>query len=171
MTNMKKFLFTLCTLCLCAAASAQVKLGHIDRADVVKRLPERPAAEEKLKKFAGDLQTKLQAMEGEYKTRLATVQEGFEKMTQTEKEAAQRDLAGMEQRIVDARETAQEDLGKMEAELMTPMLKATDDAIRAVAVEGNFTYIFDTSIGAVLYYEKGEDIIGAVKKKLNITAP
>lgn len=171
MNTMKKLLYALTACCLCTVAVAQTKLGHIDRSELMRILPDRPGAEDKLKKFAGDLQTKLQAMEGEYKTKLTTAQENFEKMTETEKAAAQRELGEMEQRIVGARENAQEDLAKMEQELMAPMLKATDDAIKAVGAEGNFTYIFDTSIGAVLYFDKGEDILPLVKKKLNITAP
>jgi hypothetical protein len=37
-----------------------------------------------------------------------------------------------------------------------------------VADANNFTYIFDTSTGFVLYYDKGEDILPLVKTKLGI---
>ena len=36
------------------------------------------------------------------------------------------------------------------------MVEKTNQAIKAVAEENNFTYIFDVSAGMVLYYEKGE---------------
>lgn len=79
-----------------------------------------------------------------------------------------RELQELEQRIVDAQEKAQEDLQKQEQELLAPMVDRTNTAIRDVAAAGNFTYIFDTSAGMVLYYDKGEDILPAVKAKLGI---
>ncbi|MBK9539809.1 MAG: OmpH family outer membrane protein [Flavobacteriales bacterium] len=48
------------------------------------------------------------------------------------------------------------------------MVEKTNQAIKAVAEEGNFTYIFDISAGMVLYYDKGEDILPKVKAKLAI---
>jgi outer membrane protein len=166
---MKKFFIALCTVLACAStANAQTKLGHIDRQELMLKHPGRAGAEEKMKAFAKKLDDGLQAMATEYKTKLADVQARFEKMTQTEKDAAQRELGEMEQRINAAQENAKEDLAKQEQELLAPMVKDTEDAIRAVGNENNFTYIFDTSIGAVLFYEKGEDIMPLVKKKMNI---
>ena len=121
-----------------------------------------------MKVFAKQLDDRLQAMATEYRTKLEDVQKRFETMTQTEKEAAQRELSEMEQRITTAQENAKEDLAKQEQELLAPMIKDAEDAIRAVGAENNFTYIFDTSLGAVLYYDKGEDVMPMVKKKMNI---
>ena len=168
-TTMKNLFIALCTVLVCATvANAQAKLGHIDRQELMLKHPGRPAAEEKMKAFAKQLDDRLQAMAGEYKTKLADVQSRFEKMTQTEKEAAQRELSEMEQRIQTAQENAKEDLAKQEQELLTPMVKDAEDAIKAVGTENNFTYIFDTSIGAVLFYDRGEDVMPMVKKKMNI---
>ncbi len=167
--NMKKYIIALCLLITgTTGLMAQVKLGHVDRQDLMLKLPERPVAEEKMKKFAGELDTRLKAMGTEYQTKVADVQGRFETMTQTEKDAAQREVAEMEERITKAQETAKEDLSKMEQELLAPMVERTDKAIKEVAGENNFTYIFDTSTGMVLYWEKGEDIAPLVKKKLNV---
>ena len=51
------------------------------------------------------------------------------------------------------------------------MVERTDKAIKDVANANNFTYIFDSSTGMVLFYDKGEDIMPLVKKQLNITTP
>ena len=79
-----------------------------------------------------------------------------------------REIGELEQRIQDAQEKAQEDLAKQEEELLKPMVEKTNQAIKAVAEENNFTYIFDISAGMVLYYDKGEDILPKVKAKLAI---
>ena len=169
---MKKFLIALCVLLTSAnGANAQTKLGHIDRQGLMLALPERKDAEGKMQAFAKQLDDKLKAMGEEYKARLAEVQAKFETMTQTEKDAAQRELAEMEQRIQAAQENAKEDLAKQEQELLAPMVERTDKAIKDVANTNNFNYIFDSSTGMVLFYDKGEDIMPLVKKALGITTP
>ncbi len=169
---MKKFFIALCLLLTSAyGAQAQTKLGHIDRQGLMLALPERKDAEAKMQKFAGELDARLKAMGEEYKAKLADVQSRFDSMTQTEKEAAQRELADMEQRITTAQENAKEDLAKQEQELLAPMVDRTDKAIKEVATANNFTYIFDSSTGMVLFYDKGEDIMPMVKKALGITTP
>lgn len=170
--NMKKSLIALCLLLTCyMGAQAQPKLGHIDRQGLMFALPERKDAEAKMQAFAKQLDDKLKAMGEEYKAKLAEVQSRFDSMTQTEKEAAQRELAEMEQRIQTAQENAKEDLAKQEQELLAPMVERTDKAIKDVANANNFTYIFDSSTGMVLFYDKGEDIMPLVKKALGITTP
>jgi outer membrane protein len=162
--NMKKLLIALCVLLTSAiGAFAQTKLGHIDRQGLMLSLPERKGAEEKMQAFAKQLE--------EYKAKLADVQARFESMTQTEKDAAQRELADMEQRITTAQENAQEDLKKQEQELLAPMVERTDKAIKEVGNANGFTYIFDSSTGMVLFFDKGEDIMPLVKKALGITTP
>jgi Skp family chaperone for outer membrane proteins len=41
-------------------------------------------------------------------------------------------------------------------------------AIEDVAIEGDFTYIFDKSQGSILYAQESENILALVKKKLNL---
>ncbi len=169
MKTMKHIAITACALLLTAAPlHAQGKLGHIDRQALMLALPERKTAETTMQDFAKKLDDKLKAMATEYQTKVTEVQSTFASMTQTQKDAAQREIGEMEERITKAQETAKEDLAKQEQELMAPMLDRTDKAIRDVAAENNFNYIFDTSTGMVLYWEKGEDIMPLVKKKLNI---
>lgn len=169
---MKKFLIAMCVLLTSTTDTyAQTKLGHIDRQGLMLALPERKDAETKMQAFAKQLDDKLKAMGEEYKAKLAEVQAGFDAMTQTQKDAAQRELGDLEQRITTAQETAKEDLAKQEQELLAPMVERTDKAIKEVATANNFNYIFDSSTGMVLFYDKGEDIMPLVKKNLNITTP
>jgi outer membrane protein len=170
MTTMKKTLLSLCiALSAIGGAHAQTtKLGHIDRQALMLTLPERKDAEKKMQDFATTLDNRLKAMGEEYKTKVADAQGRAATMTQTEQQSAMRELQELEGRIGDAQEKAKEDLAKQEEELLAPMVKRTNDAIKAVADENGFTYIFDSSTGMVLYYDKGEDILPLVKKKLGI---
>ncbi|MBK9147285.1 MAG: OmpH family outer membrane protein [Flavobacteriales bacterium] len=159
-------------LCGAQAAIAQsAKLGHIDRQRLLLTLPERKGAEEKMQAFAKTLDERLKAMGAEYQAKVADAQARSEAMTQTEKEMIVREINELEQRIQAAQEKAQEDLAKQEEELLKPMIEKTNQAIKDVADEKGFTYIFDTSTGMVIYFEKGEDIMPLVKAKLGITTP
>jgi len=151
-----------------AVAQNPVKLGHIDRQKLMLLLPERKDAETKMQAFAKTLDDRLKAMGTEYQTKMADAQGRAETMTQTEKEMVVREIQELEQRITAAQEKAQEDLAKQEEELLKPMVDKTNKAINDVAGENNFTYIFDTSTGFVLYFDKGEDILPLVKTKLGI---
>lgn len=157
-------------LCAVPEAMAQttLKLGHIDRQKLLLELPERKDAEAKMQKFAEDLDKRLRAMGAEYEKTVNDARGRAETMTNTEREMAMREIQQMEQRIQDAQEKAQEDIAKQEDELLRPMLERTNKAIRDVAAENGFTYVFDVSAGSVLYYDQGEDIMPLVKTKLGI---
>ena len=149
-------------------AQTTVKLGHVDRQALMLMLPERKGAETKMQDFAKTLDARLQAMGQEYQTKVSDAQGKAENMTKTEQQVAMREIQELEQRISDAQDKAKEDLTKQENELLAPMIDRTNKAIQDVAAEGNFTYIFDTSTGMVLYSGGGTDILPLVKAKLNI---
>jgi len=168
--QMKRIVLTLALLISGAnALLAQApKLGHIDRQRLLLTLPERKGAEEKMQAFAKTLDERLKAMGAEYQAKMADAQAKAETMTQTEKEMVVREINDLEQRIQAAQEKAQEDLAKQEEELLKPMIEKTSQAIKDVADEKGFNYIFDVSTGMVLYFDKGEDIMPLVKAKLGI---
>ena len=170
MIDMKKLLLTILVLisAMSSAFAQGPKLGHIDRQALMLMLPERKDAESRMRTFAGQLDTRLKAMGAEYETKRAEAESKAATMTNTEKEVALRDLADMEKRIIEAQNKAEEDLAKQEEELLAPMVQRTNEAIKAVASENGFTYVFDSSTGMVLYFEKGEDLLPMVKTKLGI---
>lgn len=171
---MKQFIIAAAlAVCSLTQASAQqtLKLGHIDRQKLMLSLPERADAEKRMQDFAKTLDERLKAMGAEYEAKVAAAQARAEAMTQTEKEVAVREIQELEARIKAAQEKAQEDLAKQEEELLRPMVDKSNAAINEVASTNGFTYIFDTSTGFVLYFDKGEDILPLVKAKLGITTP
>jgi len=169
-TQPMKTAFLAFALLLSAAPSAmaQGKLGHIDRQQLLLTLPERKDAEVKMKAFAEELDKRLRAMGAEYEKTVADARTRAETMTNTEREMTMREIQDLEQRIQAAQEKAQDDLAKQEEELLRPMVERSNLAIREVADTNGFSYIFDTSTGFVLYFDKGEDIMPLVKTKLGI---
>ena len=83
-------------------------------------------------------------------------------------ELKQQELQDLGNRIDDFRQSAQESIQKKKEELYGPILKRAEDAIKDVAKEKGYAYIFDTSSGSFLYAQESDDITSLVKTKLAI---
>ena len=83
------------------------------------------------------------------------------------KKTKQDELQSLQTRIQDFNQQAQMDYQKKSAELTAPIVEKAKKAIEAVAKENGYKYVLDTSSGTVLFSEQSEDILIAVKKKLD----
>jgi outer membrane protein len=145
----------------------KTRLGHVDSQEILLALPERADAEKKVQEFARTLERRLQNMSQEYQEKVEEYQQREASMTNTEKQSFVREVNELEERIQMARQKAQDDLQKQEQELMRPMIDRVKNAIDKVGKDNGFTYIFDSSVGVILY-EGGEDVGPLVKKELNL---
>ena len=59
------------------------------------------------------------------------------------------------------------DYQKKSAELTAPIMEKAKKGIEAVSKEGGYKYVLDTSTGNILYSDPADDILMAVKKKLD----
>jgi outer membrane protein len=85
------------------------------------------------------------------------------------KDLKQKELRDMQSRIQEFQESAQENVRKKETELLKPIIEKAKTTIAATAKEGGYTYVFDSSPGTPLLYKpEGDNLMGAVKKKLGI---
>ena len=155
-------------LCFTISASAQ-KLGHINSADLLQVMPEIKAADSTLQTYQKQLEDQNQTMLTEYQTKVAEYQKNEVTMPDAVKEVKQQELQDLQQRIQQFQQTAQDKFQSKKEELYSPILKKAEDAIHAVAKENNYSYVFDTSAGAVVYFPPdADDLMALVKKKLGI---
>ena len=168
MKKMKKILI-LSILCLFAVNSySQNKLGYIDSQELLLLMPERKTAEEEVQTFAKSLESQLQAMTAEYQQSVQEYQSNESTYTDLVKQDKVTEITGVEQRIQSFQQNAQQALQAKEQELLEPILQKARTAIEDVASEGNYTYIFDKSVGSILFAKESENILQLVKKKLNL---
>ena len=168
MKKMKKILI-LSMLCLFAVNSySQNKLGYIDSQELLLLMPERKTAEEEVQTFAKSLESQLQAMTAEYQQSVQEYQSNESTYTDLVKQDKVTEITGLEQRIQSFQQNAQQALQAKEQELLEPILQKARTAIEDVASEGNYTYIFDKSVGSILFAKESENILQQVKKKLNL---
>ena len=156
-------------LCLFAVNSySQNKLGYIDSQELLLLMPERKTAEEEVQTFAKSLESQLQAMTAEYQQSVQEYQSSESTYTDLVKQDKVTEITGLEQRIQSFQQNAQQALQAKEQELLEPILQKARTAIEDVAREGGYTYIFDKSVGSILFAKESENILQLVKKKLNL---
>ena len=165
---MKKILLLSLTLIISINSFSQNKFGYIDSQELLLLMPERKTAEEEVQTFAKSLESQLQAMTAEYQQSVQEYQANEATYTDLVKQDKVTEITGLEQRIQSFQQNAQQALQSKEQELLEPILQKARKAIEDVASEGDYTYIFDKSVGSILYVKESENILDKVKKKLKL---
>jgi len=146
------------------------KFGHINGQELIMAMPERDSAEVKLKAYGADLSEQIEQLYVEYNNKTQNYQQKRTTMTDAIREAREKELAELEQRIREFETTAQQDYQRMQGEMMKPIMEKADAAIKKVAKQQGFLYVFDISAGGVVYFsENSTDLLPMVKKELGIT--
>ena len=165
---MKKILLLSLTFLISISSFSQNKFGYIDSQELLLLMPERKTAEEEVQTFAKSLESQLQAMTAEYQQSVQEYQANEATYTDLVKQDKVTEITGLEQRIQSFQQNAQQALQSEEQELLEPILQKARQAIEDVASEGGYTYIFDKSVGSILYVKESENILDKVKKKLKL---
>ena len=164
---MKKIILSAIFSCLTLITYGQ-KFGHINSQELLSLMPERLVAETDLQEYAKGLQNQLMSMQSEFQLSYEEYENNkdtYDDLTNQDKVAA---IRAIEQRIQNFQQSAQLSLQEKEQELLEPILKKAQDAINEVAKDGKYTYILDSSSGALLYSKESEDILSKVKKELGL---
>ena len=165
---MKKIAFLTLLTFLTLSSIAQNKFGYIDSQELLLLMPERKTAETEVQNFAKSLEAQLGSMTAEIQQMQQEYQANEATYTDLVKQDKEAEMEGLYQRIQTFQQNAQQSLQTKEQELLEPILSKARKAIEDVAIEGDFTYIFDKSQGSILYAQEGENILALVKKKLNL---
>lgn len=170
MKNLLKLLVLTLFLFSGTAVNAQnFKFGHINSQELLSIMPEKDSAEAIIQKYAMDLEGELEIMNVEYRNKLNDYLEKQDNLTPLVKQTKEQELNEFSNRIQDFTNNAQQELQKQEAQLIQPIIMKAEKAIKDVAKENGFTYIFDLSRGAIIYFsEQSVDILPLVIKKLGL---
>ncbi len=165
---MKKLLgLTIVAILMVGFANAQ-KFGHINSAELLSIMPEIKSADTKLEAYQKQLEEQNTAMMTEYQNKIQEYQQKEALMADAIKEIRQKEIVDLEKRIQQFQISAQDKLANKKDELYSPTLKKAEDAIKAVAKEKGYAYVFDMSLGAVIYAQPSDDIMSFVKAKLGL---
>lgn len=167
---MKKTILAVAAILICSFASvnAQIKLGHVNSTALLQAMPETKNADSVLTKFGKSLEDQLKTMSAEYDKKVADYKEKESSMSEPIKATMVKDITDLEDRIREFQQSAQDNIQKKKEELYQPIIKKADDAIKSVAKDKGYTYIFDSGVGVLLYASDSDDIMSLVKTKLGL---
>jgi outer membrane protein len=168
MTKPIKFFIAGIFVCSSMLASAQIKLGHINSTQLLSMMPETKSADSVLQKFGESLQAQMKTMTAEYDSKIAEYQEKSASMADPIRNAKEKEIRDLGERIQDFQESAQSSVQKKKEEVYSPIIKKAEDAIKTVAKDKGYTYVFDSSVGVLLYSNDSDDIMSMVKEKLKL---
>jgi outer membrane protein len=147
------------------------KIAHLSLDSLVSGMPETKVAREQAQNYLKDLEKTLMSMEQELQTKYNDYLANEATMSDLVKRTKQEELQSMQKRIEDFRAQAQQDYQAKYQFLITPILDKAKKAIEMVAKENGYKYVLDASAGFILYSEPSDDILPAVKKKLETMPP
>lgn len=168
MKRISIFAILVFTLCVTSITAQTLKFGHIDSGALIQMMPQTKQADSTLKKFGESLDAQLKAMTAEYQSKLQSYQSKADSLPDAIRATKEKELTDLGQRIQDFQQTAQESIQKKKEEIYGPILKKAEDAIKEIAKEKSYSYIFDTSLGSVIFAQEGDNILPVVKAKLGI---
>lgn len=167
-TTIKKAVFTFAAVACLTFAQAQ-KIAHLSFDSLISLMPETKVASEAAQNFLKGLEQELVAMQTEFESKYKEYQEKSVGMSDLVKANKENELQQLQTRIQEFQRQAELEYRRKQAELTSPIMEKAKKGIEMVAKEGGYKYVLDTSTqsGTVLYSEPSDDILMAVKKKLD----
>lgn len=168
---MKKFFqLAVVALLLIAAtttASAQ-KFGYVNSQAILADMPEMKAAESNLEGLQKQLQKRGQAMVTTFQADLTALQNKAKagELTPKQQQEESAKLEKRQEEIGEFEQTMVTDLQNKRNELLEPIYEKVNNAIKAVAEDGGYQFIFDQQV--LLYGQDTSDVSAAVKAKLGM---
>ena len=165
----KSLLLTVAFAAITISVQAQ-KFGYINSQELIAQLPEVKEAEAKIETLKKQLQKKgeemLTTLRAKYNALQKKQTDGVLSPKEIEIEAAT--LKQEEAKLGTFEQTSQQKIYEKSELLLTPIQDRITNAIKEVAKDNGYTYIFDISLGLVLYADPGTDVSALVKTKLGI---
>lgn len=144
------------------------KYGYVNSREILNEIPEVKEANANLDAFKLQLQKKgqemVQALQEKAKELERKQASGEISPKQLEEEAKK--LQEEEEKIREFERTSQEKLYKKGEELLKPIQDKANAALKQLAQEGGYDYIFDSGMGIILYADESTNLNQKLKAKL-----
>lgn len=169
---MKKLTYILLLTFFCLGSqyvSAQ-KFGYLNSAMLLSEHPDVKVADSELETLQTQYSARIQKKVEELKAKYTELGEKDKAGTIPPKDLQEqvKKLQEQEGALQQEEQQLQSDLMKKREQLYQPIIDTINDAIKEVAEEGGYQYIFDQSQGALLWADESEDVSALVKTKLGI---
>ncbi len=162
--SIKKSLFIAFAFISFNYASAQAfKVAYINTDELLMSLPEVKIANDSLVAYKASLETKLQKMALDLRTKAGELEKKKNEIAPIQYQKEVEILKADEQKIMGFEQAGQADLKARSDSFSGPLEKRINDAIKEVAAKEGYNYVINSSQGIVLYADATANIIDKVK--------
>jgi len=168
-----KRIFTVCTvaaLLFTASANAQTKIGYISVDYVVSLVPETAKLDSILSRYQADSVNQQYAqIVSLYQYKDSVYRDSVHKAPPAVLKQIEQELPGLVYQIQNWQSIAQQMIENKQNELLAPIYRKVQDAIRAVAKEKGYSHVFNKEV--FLVAPDADDLLLLVATKLKVKLP
>lgn len=158
-------------MALSQALTAQ-KFGYLNAQALLNEMPEVKEAEANLQTLQKQLQAKGEQMVADFQTKYLELERKNQQgeISPKELETESQQLKEQENEIAAYEQQMQRQILEKRNTLLQPIYDSVNEAIKQVAEEEGYAYIFDASpgTGILLYVDESTDVMAKVKARLGI---
>ena len=145
------------------------KFAHIHSQELLASMPESDSAQATIESMAIDFEAQLEEMQVELNKKYDVYLTNRDSYTDLIRQTKESEIADMNERIQQFQTIAQQELEGQRNNLLRPIIERANNAIKTVAEENGYVYVFDLSLGNPIYFsEESVDILPMVKVKLGL---
>lgn len=146
------------------------KFGHVKFAEILTVMPEYTKAQTDIQAQQKQYEDEMKRASDELTKKFTEYQQEQANLPKNIQERRQKELQELNEKGMQFQADAQQQLQKAYAEMMEPIYKKIDDAIKAVGQEGGYVYIFDLNRIDIPFVNESlsTDVTPAVKGKLGL---
>ena len=146
------------------------KFGHVKFAEILTVMPEYTKAQTDIQAQQKQYEDETKRASDELTKKFTEYQQEQANLPKNIQERRQKELQELNEKGMQFQADAQQQLQKAYAEMMEPIYKKIDDAIKAVGQEGGYVYIFDLNRTDIPFVNESlsTDVTPAVKGKLGL---
>ena len=146
------------------------KFGHIKSQEILAIMPEYTKAQTDIQTMQKQYQDEMKRVQDEFQKKFTAYQQEQANLPKNIQERRQKELQELSERGMQMEQDAQQQLQQSWMQMLEPIAKKIDDAIKAIGQEGNYVYIFDLNATQIPFVNEAlsTDVTSAVKAKLGI---
>lgn len=154
-----------------SVTNAQQKVGWINSAAIMEKLPEAQDAQRQIDNLVADWQGELAKMQNEWQKKYEEYDKKKLILTDQLRAQSEKELQELDKRIADYRTKKFGQNGELfnkQNELMKPVQNKIFKVVQDIAKENDYDYIFDKSADIILMYSKDKyDLTAKVLERLS----
>lgn len=147
------------------------KFAHFKSMDIIPVMPEYTKAQTDIQTLQKQYEDEIKRASDEFNKKFAEYQQEQKTLPQNIQERRQKELQELSDKGMQFQQDAQQQLQKAYADMMEPIYKKLEDAVKAIGAAGGYIYVFDLNRTDIPYINDtmSKDVTNDIKTKLGIS--